>query len=128
MIAASAEKGTANRHICRSCSLFRKWECSGSDLGSGLFHTTGTVNLTVITTTMEKTFRSSGQNTEVFSTFSFFLTPSTLFFSEHRNAISSALARQGLVVVPIVFRSCFCSGTFVKNRNAGCFPHSAFVV
>gem|GEM_PF-6873505 len=97
---------------------FSEGRCSGSDLGSGLFHITGTVNLTVRPTTRESTFRCSSQNTEFFSTFCQFLTLSFLFSSEHRNAISSPLARQGLVAVPIVFRSSIWSGTFVKNRNA----------
>ena len=90
----SRERHCKQSHLQELFS-FSEGGCSGSDLGSGLFHTTGTVNLTVSSITMERAFQSSGQNTEVFRTFCQFLTLSFSFFSEHRNANSSALARQG---------------------------------
>lgn len=121
MIAASDGKGTVISHICRSCSLF-----GGEDVPVPIL-------VPVFSTQSEQSTSLSDQPPEkvrsgvptkqqrFFSTFCHFLTLSFSFSSEHRNSISSAQARHGLVGVPIVFRSCFWSGTFVKNRNTVCF-------
>lgn len=94
------------RH-CKQAELqdlfsFSEGGCSGSDLGSGLFHTTVTVNLTVNSTTRRSTFQSSGQNTEVFSTFLFFL--HHLFFSFRNIGTQSHQPRQDKIWWP--FRPC----------------------